>query len=66
MGSALPTGWEGPQEEVAVSPSPEFEAAGVLAAYPESTSPGSGGRCPPAAPLVRPVQTAPTTGEKIA
>lgn len=45
MGSALPTGWEGPQEEVAVSPSPEFEAAGVLAAYPESTSPGSGGRC---------------------
>lgn len=46
VGSAQQTGlvglWE---EEGAASLSPEFEAAGVLAVYPESTSPGSGGRC---------------------
>lgn len=46
VGSVQPAGWVGPQEVVAAaSLSPEFEAAGVLAVYPESISPGSGGRC---------------------
>ncbi len=45
MGSAPLTGWAEKQEGVGVSLCPVSEAAGVSAAYPESTNPESGGRC---------------------
>lgn len=66
MGSAPLIGREEQREGVAVSLCPASEAAGGSAAYPESTNPESGGRYLPAAPLERPGQTAPTSGETTA
>lgn len=66
VGSAPLIDWAGQQEGAAVSLFPASEAAGGLAAYPESTDPESGGRYLPATPPGRPVQTAPTSGEMTA